>query len=274
MLKHVAETALEKSQYAKEEMEFLISTGVYRSEFLTEPALAALLAGDLEMNDGRQPNAEHKTFAFDILNGAMGFLNACYLVSELSRAGCLERAMIVASEIENNAEIMPDQLLGLKEMASAVILHESNDGETGFLAFSFDQYPEHADVLRVVCTWNDEGKPHLIRTASKDRYLLYVEDIEKSISRFLRAQAVSRDEIRFLIPPQISPAFVRAVSQELDLPKAETIDVSTDGEDLATSSTPAAMQAILEGNLAEKGDLALIINVSAGGQVGCALYQF
>ena len=113
MLGRVAEACLEKSQYAKEEMELLLSVGVYRSEFLTEPAIAALLAGNLKMNDCREPDDEHKTFAFDLLNGALGFLNACYLVSELSRAGCLERAMIVASEIENNAQVMPDHLLGL-----------------------------------------------------------------------------------------------------------------------------------------------------------------
>ena len=159
-------------------------------------------------------------------------------------------------------------------MASAVILHESDDGETGFLAFSFDQYPEHADAQRVIGTWNEAGQPHLIASAGKDRYLWYVEDIEKSVSRFLREQGVSRDEIRFLIPPQISPAFVRAVSQELDLPNAETIDVSSEDGDLATSSTPAAMQAIVENNIAEKGDVGLIINIASGGQVGCALYQF
>ena len=255
-------------------MELLVSVGVYRSEFLTEPAIAALLAGDLQMNDCREPDDEHKTFAFDLLNGAMGFLNACYLISELSRAGCLERAMVVASEIENNAEVMPDHLLGLREMASAVILHESDDGETGFLAFSFDQYPEHADAQQVIGTWNEQGKPHLLHSAGDDRYLLYVEDIEKSVSRFLSEQAVSRDAIRFLLPPQISPSFVRAVSQELGLPNAETIDVSTEGQDLATSSTPAAMQAVLENDLAQKGDLGLIINIASGGQVGCALYQF
>ncbi len=274
LLQQVAETCLNQSQYTKEEMELLVSVGVYRTEFLTEPAIAALLAGDMEINDKRDPEDPRKTLAFDLLNGALGFLNACYLISELSRAGCVERALVVASEIENNSEIAPDQLMGLCEMGSAMILHESEDGETGFLAFSFQQFPEHAHALRTFMTWNPQGKSYLERTADEDLYNTHLENIERSASRFLEEQHLEQTDIRFLIPPQISPTFVRAVSQQLGFSTADTIDVSRAGHDLATSSTPVAMQAILNENLAQKGDLGLIINVASGGQVGCALYRF
>ncbi len=274
MLKRAAEACLEKSQIAKNDLELLLSVGIYRSEFLTEPAIAALLAGDLQINDGGNPDDPRKTLAFDVLNGSLGFLNACYLVSELSRAGCLERAMIVAAEIENNAEFFPDRLLGLREMASAAILEESEDGETGFLAFSFDQFPEHAEAERAFVTWNEEGRPYVVHSLREEATLRHLEDIQKSVSRFLREQAVDAGEIRFLIPPQISPAFVQAVGLHLGFPKAETIDVSLEGQNLATSSTPVAMQAVLEGGLAQTGDLGLIVNVASGGQVGCALYRF
>jgi len=135
MLAGAANGCLEKSAFSKEQIELLVSVGVYRTEFLTEPALAALLAGDLKINDAREVDDENKTLAFDLLNGPAGFLNACHMVSEMARAGRVERAMIVASELENNAVIAPHDLLGLREMASAVTLHESEDGETGFQAF-------------------------------------------------------------------------------------------------------------------------------------------
>ena len=51
MLNSAASRCLESSQFAKKQIGLLLFTGVYRTDFLTEPAVAALLAGDLEMND-------------------------------------------------------------------------------------------------------------------------------------------------------------------------------------------------------------------------------
>ena len=45
--------------------------------------------------------------------------------------------MIVASEIDNNTNVSPDTLLGLREIATAAILEAAPDGETGFQAFGF-----------------------------------------------------------------------------------------------------------------------------------------
>ena len=182
---------------------------------MTEPAIAALLAGDLKMNDLCNPDAPHKTLALDVFNGAVGFLNSCYLVSELARAGCVQQAMIVTAEVENNADVDPDHLLGLCEMGSAVLLHESDDGETGFQAFSFDYFQEHDDALRVHVTWNERGRPYLVASRAARWQEIYLDCIEQSVSRFLDQQKVRREEIRVLLPPQISPSFVEATARRL-----------------------------------------------------------
>jgi 3-oxoacyl-[acyl-carrier-protein] synthase III len=248
--------------------------GVFRSEFLTEPAIAALLAGDLQINDDRNPNEELKTLAFDLLNGSIGFLNACYLVSELARAGCLERAMIVASEVENNSQISPDNLLGIREIGTAVILQEADDGETGFGAFSFCHFPEYQDTNVVAATWNELGKAHLISSRENNLLDVYLDCMERSVERFLKEQGLDRKEIRFLLPPQISPNFVRQAGERLGFAPDSVVNVAVDGEDLATSSTPAALQAVLDHGRANKGDIGLIVNVGSGVQVACATYRF
>lgn len=274
MLKSASLECLQESRFAKEEIDLLLSVGVYRDEFLTEPAIAALLACDLKINDNRQPDDPHKTLAFDLMNGPVGFLNACYLTAELARAGCLQRAMIVASEIENNAHVVPDDLLGLREVATAVILHESEDGETGFDAFSFHHFPEHHDADVVTATWNDRGRLYLSRSRADNLLEIYLDCIEKGVAQFLQEQGLTSEEIRVLLPPQISPEFVRQVGERLGFPAEKVVDVSTDGADLATSSTPVAMQAAMQRNLVAKGDLGLVVNVGAGVQVACATYRF
>jgi 3-oxoacyl-[acyl-carrier-protein] synthase III len=274
MLHAASLECLGKSRFSKEQIELLVSVGVFRKEFLTEPAIAALLAGDLEMNDYREPTDEHKTLCFDLLNGGIGFLNACHLVTELSRAGCLARAMIVASELENNADVAPDHLLGLREIGTAVILHEAEDGETGFEAFGFYHYPQHQDARYVIGTWNEQGQPYLVPSQNSELCAKYLSCIEQSVPEFLGQQGLDTNDFRFLLPPQVSPEFVRQVGERLGFDDRSVVNVATDGEDLGTSSTPVAMQAVLERQLAQKGDLGLILNVGSGIQVACATYRF
>jgi len=273
MLAGAARGCLDQSEFSKEEIELLISVGVYRTEFLTEPALAALLAGDLEMNDASDVN-DQKTLAFDVLNGPAGFLNACHMVSEMARAGRVERAMIVASELENNATIDPDNLLGLREMGSAVILRESEDGETGFQAFVFDQYNEYHDMHRVVCKWNADGKTYLDKQIHSGYEKTLVECIGKSVAGFLKEQQLTLDELKYIFPPQISSAFAASLAAALQAPADMLVDVAQEGLDYATSSTMAGMEAVLNAGSTRPGDLGLVINAGSGIQVACALYQF
>ncbi len=275
MLDDVAVQCLDQSTIRKEEIQLLMSVGVYRTEFLTEPALAALLAGDVKMNDRSEPDDEHKTLAFDLLNGSLGFLNACYLINEMGRAGRVERAMIVASEIENNAGIAGAQELGLKEMASAVILRESEDGETGFQAFQFDHYPEFHDKLRVVGNWaSASGQACLEAQVAPDLMDSYLQCIERSVTSFLTAQRVGMDQIQLVLPPQISTDFVQRVGEQLKVDPSRVVNAADGNLNLSTSSTPAAMDRVLRERLASPGDLGLLINVGAGLQVACALYRF
>ena len=47
-----------------------------------------------------------------------------------------------------------------------------------------------------------------------------------------------------------------------------------DGQDLYTSSLPHAADHAIRRQLVHPGDLALMLSVGSGIQVGCALYQF
>ncbi|MDT5133997.1 MAG: hypothetical protein QOE41_3308, partial [Mycobacterium sp.] len=109
----------------------IIHAGVYRDDFICEPAIAALVAGELGVNDDVESPDGPKTLAFDVLNGAVGFLNACQVGVQMIGAGKAEHAMVLAAEIENNTNEGGHPLYGLLETGSAVILGPAN-GTTGF----------------------------------------------------------------------------------------------------------------------------------------------
>ena len=118
------------------------------------------------------------------------------------------------------------------------------------------------------------GRAFLIASHQENLHEIYLDCIAESVADFLAQQELSPRDIRLLLPPQISPSFVQATGARLAFPREKIVDVAIHNGDLATSSTPVAMQAVRERRLASPGDLGLIVNVGAGVQVGCALYRF
>lgn len=283
LLAEAAESSIRGAGVDRSTIELLISTGIYRTEFLTEPALAALLAGDLKLNADQAATDPVKSFAFDLLNGSIGFLNACHLICEMGRAGRIERAMVVASEIENNADIPDQPTLGITEMASAAILSESEDGETGFHAFRFDHYPEFQDDYKVFANIENKiGKPFLEHSIKDDWKNSLLPSIKQSVNQFLSDQTLTLESIDWWLPPQTCDEFLKSLRDELGISEDRMIVGKERGPDAFTSSTPLAMLAAgvsvgdgeHDGPRPATGDLGLIVNIGSGLQVACALYRF
>ena len=137
-----AKNCLKKSSYECREIGLLIYSGVYRSDYIMEPAYATLLAGELDMNATAPGPDNKKTLAFDIFNGSVGFLNACYVAQQMIEAENCKTAMIVAAESENNADSFPDEQVGFCETASALILDAHPSGGQGFSRFLFRYHLE------------------------------------------------------------------------------------------------------------------------------------
>ncbi len=270
---NAAERALALSKYKKSDIDLLIHSGVHREEFLCEPAVAALIAGKLELNPNAQANDEDKTFAFDVINGAVSFLNACQNGAAMVSSGKVRNAMILASEIENNADHPGRQLLGLKEIGSAAILDETPEGEEdGFVSFYFRYFTDYVDKF-YSNIGQESGKSYLAVRRDPQMNDYYLACIPEAVQEYMDKEDFSPDQIKAVFPPQISDDFVERLSGGLPFDK-EKILALANGSDYYTSSTVYCMETALREKKVEKGDLGLIINVGTGIQVGCALYQF
>jgi len=280
MLGKASRACLRNSRHEPGEVDVLLNAGLYRTAFLSEPAIASLLAGMLKINDEPENQIAPKTLAFDVGNGALGFLNACYLATVLIDAEAAEHVLVAASEVENNAKPVPDSLRGVKETASAVMLDADHGGDEGFRAFRFTFFPEHEEALRVHGTareWEVNGR-HVARLhmeISPGLEDALIPCIVESVRDFLAEEDLTWDDIAAVLPPQIATGFITKLATALAVDPGRFIDVTCAGGDLFTSSLAYAFAAATaEPARVRRGDLGLIVNVASGIEVGCALYQF
>jgi amino acid adenylation domain-containing protein len=266
------ENCLAASSYERQDIDLVLYAGVYRDELTCEPAIASILEGDLKINDAIETPEDKKTFAFDVFNGALGFLNACHTAIGMLHAGKANNAMILAAEIENNREIYPSELLGVEETGSALILDKSPDGTTGFGNFVFKYFTDyieafdaHSEMRNGKMTMRYMQDPRL-----KDYYL---QCIQATVGELLTIEGLDLSQIKVVLPPQISSAFIDALSAGMNVGREKFVDVQNQ-RDLFTSSLPYALQSARDQQLVQPGDVALLISVGSGIQVGCATYHF
>jgi amino acid adenylation domain-containing protein len=272
LIRIAAERCLESSSYQKGDVDLLIYSGVYRDEFLCEPAVAALVEGMLGINDDIDTQQEKKTFALDIFNSGVGTLNACYASSVMIRAGKGKNALVVTSEVENNRDLSPSPLIGVEETGSALLLDESPDGMSGFGQFVFKHFPEYQEALRTRSeTWNGKTRLHIQKDLRLEEY--YLHCIGETVQELLDQEQLTLDQVCVILPPQISSEFISGLSELLEVSRDKLVDVHA-ARDLFTSSLAYTLQQVQEQKLAQPGDVALIINVGSGIQVGCATYYF
>jgi amino acid adenylation domain-containing protein len=273
LVQAAARNCLEQSSYNKSDIDLLIFAGVYRDDFISEPAIASIVAGELRINDTIASQQDKKTFAFDVFNGALGFLNACHVAVGIIAAKKADRAMVVASEIENNKETFPVELRGLKESGSAVILDASSDGKTGFGNFVFKYSTEHIEAFSAY-TAVRSGKAGMHFEQAPELETYYLQCIRDSVDELLRVEQLDMAQVKVILPPQISAVFITALSDTMNINRDKFVDVSHKDGDLFTSSLAYTLQYVRKQRLVEPGDIGLIISVGAGVQVGCATYYF
>ncbi|MEX2231041.1 MAG: 3-oxoacyl-[acyl-carrier-protein] synthase III C-terminal domain-containing protein [Cyclobacteriaceae bacterium] len=280
LLNRAATSCLKKSSYECSEIGLLIYSGVYRSEYLLEPAYAALLAGELDMNATTLGPDNKKTLAFDIFNSSVGFLNACYVAQQMIAAENCKTAMIVAAESENNADSFPDKLVGIRETASALILDSHPSNDKGFSRFLFSYDWESLNAYTTYCKTGDtnnktgDTKPCLHVVKDTNLEALYIECIFPAVQKLLQMEGLDLNRIDKVFPPQISSSFITRLIEKLNLPRERFIDVVGEGPDLFSSSLTYAFEHAYEKGLVKPGDIGLMIAVGSGIQVGCAIYYF
>jgi 3-oxoacyl-[acyl-carrier-protein] synthase III len=266
-----ATTCLDQSSLDRAAVGLIIHAGVYRDDFLSEPAVASLVAGELGINDDVQSPDGPKTLAFDVLNGAVGFLNACHVAAGMIGAGKAEHALVMASEIENNTPESGYPLNGISQSGSAILVGRS-DGTEGFGRFIFQHHPEYSGALATY-TQQQDGRCRLQIDRDPDLADLYLSCIPSAAKELLTLEGLDPSDVAVVLPPHLSPTALDELAAQIGIPRSRFVDLAVD-TDPFTSSVPYGLEHARRHRLVQPGDIALIVTVGSGVQVGCTTYRF
>jgi 3-oxoacyl-[acyl-carrier-protein] synthase III len=266
-----AERSLAASAHDRNAIELLLYAGVYRTDFVYEPAIAAMIAGRLGINDTFDSLDGKRTLAFDVFNSSVGLLNACFLAARLIEGQKIRTALVVTSEVENTS-LLRGGRRRITETASAMIL-EPGPGRPGFGNFLFRSFTDYIDLL--TCSLSSKGEGPSLSVVKDSRLeARFLECVPRVIHELLDMERLEPSEVALFIPPPLSPESIDALSDKLRVDRDRFVQVKGGGEDLFTSAVPYALDVVRHRGLARPGDIGLIISAGAGIEVGCAIYYF
>jgi 3-oxoacyl-[acyl-carrier-protein] synthase III len=262
------------SAYSKDDVDLIIFCGVYRAGFVFEPAIAAMLAREARIGGAGASRATQKQiFAFDVFNGAAGFLSACGIGAQMISAGQAKTALIVAAETKAGMEDSFSRSRGIAETASAALLEQSSSEGPGFESFMFRNFRQYQNSF-TSRGWAKPGRPELRYQSNGDIAEAYLAAIAQIVPDFQANERFDLSKVSFVLGPQLGKNFSHRLSKVLDLPAERLVDVGREDEDLFTSSFSYGLHYLERNRLAKPGNLVLTLSVGLGVQVGCATYRF
>ncbi len=274
LCKRAAEPCIAQSGYKKEDIGLVVSVSVYRDSYFCEPAFSSFVQNELKINHDKNDSSDPKTLSFDVLNGALGFLNACQLSSAMIIAGKTKTGLVISSDLVDDNVTEKGDPPGFLHTGAAMLLADKKNGGCGFISFSFRTFAELQDACEAYM-YNDEDRGMTLRFRRDPGLMdVYLKALSQGVCEFLEKERAGLDDFDLIIPSQISSEFITKAADALGVKREKMIDVTRKEGDLFNASLPAAMDYIFKHNLATPGQRALIAQVCSGIQVGCAIYQF
>ncbi|CAJ1493656.1 amino acid adenylation domain-containing protein [[Mycobacterium] kokjensenii] len=269
-----AAACLADSGVPASEIGLMIHAGIYRDDFLSEPAVATLVAGEVGINAEPESADAPKTFAFDVLNGAVGFLNGCHIAAGMIGAGRTGHAMVLASEVENNAPESGYTRNGITETGSAIMLSASH-GPEGFGRFVFGHHPEHRAALRTY-TRESDGRMWLRVDRDPNLAAIYVSCLPATVKELLTLEGLEPEDIALVFPPYLPGAALDDLAAHIGVDRSRFVDLEAQGftSDPFTSTLPYQIADARRRGLVKPGDVALIMAAGSGVEVGATTYRF
>ena len=262
--------ALNACALSLSDLRLLVYCGVYREQFLSEPALATLVGQELNVKGSLAEGAEggSRFLAFDIVNGPPGVLTACLVAGRrmLSQQG----VAVVATSEYNEMPVEGQTTQGLASMGSALVLERSG-GTAGFRGFYSAHHAQYSAWYHAYADTGESARARL-RVDRDDRLAdRLVEAVGASVVDMLRYEGITLDDITVILPPPMGPGFMGRLATFLGIERQRF--AACESGQLFTAWFASGWQELCSRKIAS-GNLALILGVGAGGEVGCTSYVF
>jgi 3-oxoacyl-[acyl-carrier-protein] synthase III len=266
----VARQCLAKAVVEPRDVDVLIYCGIYREKLLSEPAVAALVLGQLGI-ESTEPGRRYSKLAFDIADGALGFLTACHCAAQLIDAGRARRVLVAAAELPGNPSVSFRGADRLIPTASAALLTRSDHIGGRFDSFAFETSGERAS-LRTSCCRHTNGSPSILVNEDSGFHPQVQSSSVELLEKYRKKQQGGADWLLALPPLGSDPLAAAALAQTAGVPRGRVVTVPGANGDLFTSSLAFAWQALERRPDCLPGQRVLAIQAASGLRVGCFSY--
>ena len=213
------------------------------------------------------------TFAFDLTQGATGFLTACEVARHLLAQAPERRILVVSSELDPNTRTRPDLPLGIEASGAAVVLDASPDPQRGLGSVVIRRFPARVDAISSDLCFGGPA-PHQASSGREAALPFLLDQLPDVVAELLRIEGIAPADVTALFAPEASPGVRARIAGCLGIEPRRVIDPPMERVDRFTCSVPYLLsRARLEGLVAE-GDTGLLLELGSGLQVAAAIYRF
>jgi 3-oxoacyl-[acyl-carrier-protein] synthase III len=177
LLQEVAIECISSANITFDQVDLLLNTSVYNENYMSEPALAALLQKKL-----CNGIFEKKQFSMDINRGACGVIHALQMADVMIKD---KNAMLVLIVSGDTQPLVGDYSeIQITNSAGAILLGKANDDKY-FKAFHFENYPEHFSERQSYISWENPAVKMNHKT-SKEYDNLCIQKSQIAIQNYLQ----------------------------------------------------------------------------------------
>lgn len=269
-----AKRCLERAGIRPDQVGLLINAGIFRDSNTVEPAVSALIqkAAGIGLEYAKD---DPRTFSFDLMNGAVGVLNAVQVATSVLETGIAEHVLVVSGDTHPSLlRSVGDDRFPYATCGAALLL-EHTDEPTGF-GRVHTVAGEGTPVIEAyvdVTTMGNTGRGAMTvdREPGFEERLLEVA-IDAARRALAESDHVSLDEIA-LIASTPSPAFPKQLAAALGIDESSVLTPDLrDGDPHTAALTAAYDQAVADDALARHRQV-LFVAAGAGPSAAAALYR-
>ncbi|MGD8861736.1 MAG: 3-oxoacyl-[acyl-carrier-protein] synthase III C-terminal domain-containing protein [Myxococcales bacterium] len=258
----------------------LINAGIYREENLEEPALAAMIQQDVEMNPGGGVHPEHQgTFSFDLGHGGVGVVTSMHLIDGFIAGRSIERGVVVASDVDPGPRATPGYAF---PRAGAALLLGPGDDREGLVEIATATFPEDASLFETRIRWHDELRRHVwskpgaqaVELHEDPAYMRHaIERSEPVIAALLDRHGLKPGDLDLVLPSQQPRGYPAELAHVLSVPRERVIDLDGPARGAHTAGPLLALERAMESDTWRSARHVLFATVGAGLTVALALYR-
>ena len=219
--------------------------------------------------------------AFDVQAVCAGFIYALATADNFVRAGQAKRALVIGAETFTRILDWEDRttcvLFG--DGAGAVVLEaeevqgELNGSSYGVLSTHLHSDGRARDILYVDGGPSSTGTTGHVRMNGQEVFKHAVQKLSRVIDETLAANALSADDIDWLVPHQANQRIIDAMANRMNLPPEKVVSCIQDHANTSAASVPLALSAAVRDGRIKTGDLVLVEAIGGGLAWGAGLVR-